>query len=95
MSYFLIKNAYKNTGKCINYIRGDKVASFKEIVTKAVIGKAKKTNSQEKKQEEKSPVIIRRAVIIEDEEAEKYEELKRKFYGKEITDKEINDNYLI
>ena len=34
-------------------------------------------------------------LIIEDEEAEKYEELKRKFYGKEITDKEINDNYLI
>ncbi|MBD9075099.1 outer spore coat protein CotE [bacterium] len=29
----------------MNYIRGDKVASFKEIVTKAVIGKAKKTNS--------------------------------------------------
>ncbi len=34
-------------------------------------------------------------LIIEDEEAEKYEELKRKFYGKEINDKEINDNYLI
>lgn len=34
-------------------------------------------------------------LIIEAEEAEKYEELKRKFYGKEITDKEINDNYLI